>query len=462
MRSDPLAARPRAEDTLDRARNADESVSVVRPEADPPGVGPAAARALRVGILGADFTGLACAHYALRAGLRPVLIQAGATDTGGLPESRFTVEGLGFDRFHIPIERSDTALCGLLADLGVLDRLTWRQTEWGVAEAGRLRTMRGRLDFLGLQLREWGWRSLPASVATRAQPNTSSTRCCQTQRFQSWHHNDRRHPRCPVCGHLEMPITARGILFDLVGHERPVNGYLRGGYRALYDSLLASVLKRGASVARGAQLLSVEADSTGAFVTCEIGTHRFDAVVSTLSLPQLAKLSRGQIVRHLPFPETDAPPDLSAVVITRRAQPLPYQTLLASSEAPFSRAFNASAVIPADLRAGLFPVYFSGACRPPTGDTVHTRELLQQLATQEYLRLCPNADASDIQRVEVFQKSVSDMTWANEHLLTPPPRQVGNTRLLLCTGARPFPRRRSVDTSIMLARETLSALRSAF
>src|SRR5687767_14417493 len=89
---------------------------------------------MRIGILGGGMAGLACAHYLAKEGHTPVVLEASAW-LGQLGEP-IQHEGLRLDRTSNALRNGDTALCGLLAELGGLGRIIWRETRSAVAVKG--------------------------------------------------------------------------------------------------------------------------------------------------------------------------------------------------------------------------------------------------------------------------------------------------------------------------------------
>jgi len=85
---------------------------------------PHSTRAIDLAIIGDGLAGLACAHYALRAGRIPLVISA--PEPGRERLSALNHHGVRIDAFHSPLHTSDTSLLGLLNDLGQSDRVHWR------------------------------------------------------------------------------------------------------------------------------------------------------------------------------------------------------------------------------------------------------------------------------------------------------------------------------------------------
>ena len=89
---------------------------------------------MRVAILGGGVAGLTCAHY-----LATRRAHAGrARDLRRLGQLGAPIEheGLRIDRFSNALRNSDTALCGLLGELGGLGRVAWRETRSAVVVDG--------------------------------------------------------------------------------------------------------------------------------------------------------------------------------------------------------------------------------------------------------------------------------------------------------------------------------------
>ena len=85
---------------------------------------------MKIGIIGGGIAGLACAHYLLKSGHTPMVFEAEEI-LGGLG-AHFLHKGIPIDRMPHTLLDSDSALCGLMADLGSLGQLTWQETRRGL------------------------------------------------------------------------------------------------------------------------------------------------------------------------------------------------------------------------------------------------------------------------------------------------------------------------------------------
>ncbi len=100
----------------------------------------------RVGIVGGGIMGLSLAYFLTKAGARVEVFEA-SDNLGGLAGPIY-LDGVAIDRFYHAILSSDSHLRGLCAELGIADRLRFRQTKMGFYHQGRIYPMNNIRDFL--------------------------------------------------------------------------------------------------------------------------------------------------------------------------------------------------------------------------------------------------------------------------------------------------------------------------
>ena len=97
-------------------------------------------------VLGGGIGGLASAHFLLQAGFTPVVLEA-SDRLGGLG-TWFEHRDVHLDRYYHVILDSDAELCALVKELGIDDRLVWRETGMGFRLGGKLYGFNSPLDLL--------------------------------------------------------------------------------------------------------------------------------------------------------------------------------------------------------------------------------------------------------------------------------------------------------------------------
>jgi len=101
---------------------------------------------MRVAVVGGGVAGLAAAHRLLGKGHQVSLFEAGP-ELGGLVRT-FDVGGGRLESFYHHLFRSDTTIVRLIDDLGMSDRLAWRDSKVGFFQGGRVYDFVTPLDLL--------------------------------------------------------------------------------------------------------------------------------------------------------------------------------------------------------------------------------------------------------------------------------------------------------------------------
>ena len=102
----------------------------------------------RVVIVGAGFSGLAAAYELVQRGYRPVVLEA-EPEVGGLAAA-FLVDGTRIERFYHHWFTNDHHIGALVHELGLGDRLVYKQTRTGMYFANRLYRLSTPFDVLRL------------------------------------------------------------------------------------------------------------------------------------------------------------------------------------------------------------------------------------------------------------------------------------------------------------------------
>src|SRR5512138_1541832 len=100
---------------------------------------------MRIGIIGGGLTGLAAAHAL--AGEHEIQLYEKQPRLGGCLSS-YDVNGYSIERYYHHCFSGDTRLFALLRDLGLFDRLEWRNGTTGSLSGGNLYPLNTPLEIL--------------------------------------------------------------------------------------------------------------------------------------------------------------------------------------------------------------------------------------------------------------------------------------------------------------------------
>lgn len=428
---------------------------------------------MRIAVLGGGVAGLTCAHYLARAGHTPLVLEAsGALGQLGSP---IVHEGLRIDRFSNALRNSDTALCGLLADLGGLGRVAWRPTRSAISTNGAFYPVSSASDLLRtaglarLPSRDWLRAGLGLAYATQLKryalhlhgvpaaewlPKVFGRRV-----YETWW-----RPFLEVrFGEYSESVPAYWVWRQLNSYQtgrREVFGYLRGGISWLGERLRRSIEARGGEVRLHAEISAVE--SMGSYCTVGVdGTERrVDAVVSTLPPGELAKLAGGRLSRELPNLDVPYQGQVTALVILQRRIGEYYQTAFLDRDLPFQRAIEATHVVPSESLGGRHLLYLRNECGPHTDAFKLPDDVVRKQALDSLRQWFPSFDLRDVEAAHVSHNDAAEpITLCGDLRRRIPPR-IANTRVFLCTSAQAYPRRAGWDTDVTLARETAALVTS--
>ena len=264
----------------------------------------------RVVIIGGGLAGLAAAYDLARRN-HHVTVLEGAPDFGGLASS-FKLDGHPVERFYHFICRADHTLVALAAELGLEDKLRWRETRTAFYYNGRRYPFGAPLDLLrfsavplaqrvrfGLHVLRSRYRSRWQDLDRIAAKPWLIERVGQAAYDVIWHpllkvkfgdHHDRISAAW-IWHRIWRVATSRQSLF-----RRESFGYLEFGTATVVESLVTWLrAQRHVDLRLGARVTGLSIQHGQVHAVREAGESiPCDAVVSTAALPVLTKLVPGQ------------------------------------------------------------------------------------------------------------------------------------------------------------------------
>lgn len=249
-------------------------------------------------VLGAGALGLTVALRLAQAGERVTVIEREPLP-GGLAAG-FELEagsGLWLEKFYHHLFRSDRRAIAMITELGLADRLEWRQPVTATLVNGEMHQLdspTSLLRFSPLPLPDRV--RLGAALATlKAMPNP---RLLEGQTAMDWTRRwmgDRAYTMVwePLLrGKFgdAAPEIAMPWFWARVHDRTQALGYLKGGFQQLYERMADAVRAAGGETRFGASVASVTTADGRLDVETDGGTERFDRVVSTFAVRLTARL----------------------------------------------------------------------------------------------------------------------------------------------------------------------------
>ena len=421
---------------------------------------------MKIGVLGGGLAGLACAHYVQKIGAQPVVFEA--KDHLGPFSKQVDLSAGRVDPVVSPISGSDTALCGLLADLDLLGDVTWRPIRRSAALGGNSHDLQRASDLLTYESSPWFDR-LRAAVgifyATRLKTYGLGL---DNIPAREWLERvfGRRVAHSAWLPFLERRFGEHAervpaywvwdLLTRLCSAHDAIRGYLRGGSQVLYGALHKAILDHGGEVHLCTRLEGADFYAGHAIVAADGRELEFDGLICAVYPAELRKMAQGQLATLLPPSDPPSLRRVTACIAATRRLSGSHETIIVDDPGPFQSILEPTHVIPTES-LGSHLVYLS-YLEPPGGGAWPSDDEVRQQATDTLTRLFPPFSAEDVQHLEITRCDQAEPVPALGALSSQTRLRLGDTTVFLCSSAQAYPRPASWDAEVTLAREAASEI----
>ena len=376
-----------------------------------------------IGILGGGITGLTSAFYLLRAGARVTVLEAGP-QLGGLA-THFNFGPFSWDRFYHCILTSDRALLELIDDLGLTPDLRWTETKTGFFVGGNLYSMSSGLDFLRFPpLNLWQKARLALGVlyasrirdGRRLEEELASE--WLTRVFGPQNYRKMWGPllKCKLGACREETSAAFIWTYiaryystrDKTPSQKERLGYVRGGYRTVFNRLIEEIDNLGGEIVTDApvsRMLAYSGETGGVEVTTPGRSFQFDQVIATIPSRPFAGIAPQLDPEYVQKLTQVKYLGVVCFVLVLKRQLSPYYVLnLTDEDLPFTGIVEMSKLVSRDETAGYHLVYVPKYTTPgdPLFDTPEPG--LWQTFFTGLRRVFPDLQESDIERKYLFRE----------------------------------------------------------
>ena len=417
-------------------------------------------------VIGGGIAGATAALRLAQAGEDVTLLEAGEA-LGGLVVS-FSIGGTPLECFYHHVFPHEHEIIGLVEELGL--ELSWLPSSVGILTDGRLWPFTGPVDLVrfgplpllqrlragigAMRLgKEKDWRALdqvPALTWLAQATGDPAARVIWSPllraKFGSVYGDV---PAAWMWGRITQRLGARKGTGEKLG-------YLRGGFRQLFDRLAEELAAAGVNVITETRAREVTFDGkrvTG--VVSSAGTHEADAVLFTGAINGLTKL--------LPEPARDPRWDQQGlgvvVLVLEHTRPFSkiYWTNVCDERLPFGGIIEHTNLLPrADY--GTCVTYLSRYF--PPGEDIASADLEQ--VEEEWLEALaqqhPGFDRSAVTKVHRFRVPYAAPLVQLGHLQRIPPLRAHLDGLYVCTTAQIYPQDRGMSEGVRTGTEAAAAI----
>lgn len=427
-----------------------------------------------VAVIGGGISGLASAHFLADAGARVTLYES-SDQFGGLG-TFFRYEELHLDRFYHCILPTDGDLLALLAYLGLRDRVHFRETSLGFFYERKLYELNGPIDLLRFKPAHFvdrirlGLTALYASHVAKPGPLDDITVEAWLTKLSGKRAFERLwRPLLEAKfgdAYHQIPALWYWASFNREkGTKKEVKGYIRGGYKAITDALVASLQARGVELHLNAPVTRLDLAPDGQpTLRIDDTTSCFDRVICTTPFFLLHKMAGGG--RVAPWlqrihSDIDYQGVLNVLVILKRPLTKHYWIPVMKSGAPFQGIVETTRIIDPGYLGGRHLVYLLNYVHRTHPLFQRDPEEVRRAYVDAMLNLVPDVRREDVIDAFVFKAPFVEPLYTPGYGKRTPPAELVPGRVYLATTTQVYPNVTAWNSSTGVARRTVDALKHA-
>jgi protoporphyrinogen oxidase len=430
---------------------------------------------MRGGSVGAGRAGLAAGQALAQAG-HEVVVAEQAPQPGGLAGT-FAYGGTRLEMFYHHIFTTDLETIQTIRDLGLADRLVWRETPMGIYSRGRLQKFATPLDLL---------RFTPLSFPNRIRFGLCILYLSRVKRWQKYEQVRAKDWMLKAFGPQAWDAVWGPLLHGKFGeyaedigmpwfysriHTRAGSrergmlkeslGYLTGSFQVLHDALAARITALGGRVRCGETVrgLILEQGRVAGWRTSR-RRERLDAVLATQAPPALWAMlppnPGGEYWDRLR--QVEYLGNVCAVLTLKRSLSPIYWMNVPDLASPFIAVIEHTNFVPPETYGGRHTLYLSSyvPTRHPryrANDTAVLHEFYAYLS-----RVAPGFDPSDVAETRVFRAPYAQPVIRTGYGARLVPHPAPLAGLFLANMAQIYPEDRGMSYSLRLGRQAAQAV----
>lgn len=427
----------------------------------------------RIAVVGGGLGGLVAADRLLSAGHSVVVFEK-YPEAGGLVGT-FQVGGTSLERFYHHLFTSDVDYVSFAEELDLAGEIEWLPSKMGFFSKGRLWDfgtpasllkfsplgLKGRLDLAlsTLRLRQSAdWRALEGETAAGWLKKNGYGRVYDTVwgplLFQKYGRRAEEIGLVWLWGKIALRTRSR----DKTGLGERL-GYMKGSFGRAVEAILARVVETGGEVRAAKPVRLVRKGGGGFDVEFAGGSEPFDAVLSTVAIPELLRLAQDlpdetrRLWGEIAYCHALCP----VLELDRRLTPY-YWINVGERDMPFGGVIEHTNYIPAERYGGRHVVYLSDYVLPDDPKWRMKDADLWALYLPALKRVAPHFDETWVLAKHLFRAEYAQpIVGANYSRLLPPYR-TGVPGLYSAAMAQIYPEDRGQNYAVKLAREAAAAM----
>ena len=429
---------------------------------------------MTINIIGAGITGLSAAYFLTKQG-HSVNIFDHACEVGGL-SGYFPVEGTWLEKYYHHIFSGHFELIGLMNELGVGNTVFFQKTKMGFYYEGRIYPFASATDLLNFA---------PLKIRDRVRLGMSSL---MMMRIKDWRAMEKKsalewlrvysgQESCRIIwepllkmkfGNDYNRISAAWLWNRVVDRkktkgnsdEKDALGYIRQGYKILFDVLTERIKSYGGVIYTGTSVNEVIVrDGRSSMVRTADKIISGDAVLATVSIPAFIEM-----VPNLPKEYVNRISSInyqnSVCVILKLKKSLSdyYWINISDPDSPFVGIIEHTRLVPPENYGNFNLVYLTKYTS--SKDEMYSKpdEEVYKIFITQLKRIFPHINNDDIMEYWVFRDRYSQPVFVKNYSKIMPEIATPIRHLYLLNTSQLYPESRCLNSSIMKSKEAVKEI----
>ncbi|NNE90707.1 MAG: NAD(P)-binding protein [Verrucomicrobiales bacterium] len=430
----------------------------------------AAAESAKITVIGGGIAGITAAHELAVAGHEVSLVES-SERLGGLG-TYFDWNGHWIDKFYHCQMPSDDDLLQLIDDLGISDRMYWKQTRMGFLVGNKRFAFNGALDLLKFS---------PLTFLERIRFGVVSLLLRQLGKGKDLDHMRIEDWLSGIYGKsiwekLLKPLfvskfgPAAGdmpalYIWERLGREKNTasRGYLKSGLKFFLDTAEARLKDLGVEVIKEAKVSSIDEVGDGVIITTLHDQRKIvgDWCISTIPLPLLQHVLDGtSLEEKVRIPDVPYQGVVNAMFFLKRPLDNYYWAPVMGCGTEFDGIVEMTELIETGHYAGHHCAYVMKYCDRNCDLFQEDEKSIALRWKQQLIDLYPDLQltTADIEDVQVFKAPFVEPAYPLGYSEKKPAINENGNRLFLATSAQVYPRITAWNSSCWMAKNVVREL----
>jgi len=374
---------------------------------------------MRIGIIGGGVTGLTAAYYLQKARHTTTIFEAAPTP-GGLASS-FNFGPFQWDKFYHCILRTDRHLLDMIEELGLTKEIRWATTKTGFFSKQGMHSLSTVGEFLRFPVLNL-WEKFRLGLGILYASRLKDVASLESQRAKDWLSRvfgrsvyekvwePLLNSKLGACRDKASASWIWATIFryystrDNSRAKKEMLGYLHGGYRLFFETLIRRLTELGTNIRCGAPVERIERGQAGVRVRSSQGEEEFDEVLFTGPSNWLAKaapelepsyVEKLNSIQYLGL--------VCMVLLLKRRLSDFYITNLIDKSLFFTGVIEMTSLISTEETAGRHLVYLPRYTVPNDPTLALSDSEIRQTMLADLRRLHPDLRDEEIEAVFVFR-----------------------------------------------------------